>query len=291
MLTLQFFTTGLLVGGIYALIAVGIVLVYKATRIFNFAVGELLALGAFFCYTFFVLFHFPLWLSAIGTLIMAVITGSLVERLVLRPLLSQSILTIIMATLALSCILRGLMLIFWTGYSLSFPEPLLPRKPFIVRYIVMPQEMMWGFIIAMIAFIVLAYFFLKTRTGLRMRSVSEDHELSMACGVNITRIFALTWIFAAVLGTLGGVLLGNRIGLSAVLTPPIALKAFPAVLFGGVESISGAIIAGLITGIIENLVGGLIDPSLGEISPYVILLLVLILRPTGLFGLKRVERI
>jgi branched-chain amino acid transport system permease protein len=222
---------------------------------------------------------------------MAVITGSLVERLVLRPLLSQSILTIIMATLALSCILRGLMLIFWTGYSLSFPEPLLPRKPFIVMNIVMPQEMMWGFIIAMIAFIVLAYFFLKTRTGLRMRSVSEDHELSMACGVNITRIFALTWIFAAVLGTLGGVLLGNRIGLSAVLTPPIALKAFPAVLFGGVESISGAILGGLITGIIENLVGGLIDPSLGEISPYVILLLVLILRPTGLFGLKRVERI
>ena len=124
-----------------------------------------------------------------------------------------------------------------------------------------------------------------------MRSVSEDHELSMACGVNITRIFALTWVLAVVLGTMGGVLLGNRIGLSSVLTPPIALKAFPAVLFGGVESISGAILGGLITGIIENLVGGLIDPSLGEISPYVILLLVLILRPTGLFGLKRVERI
>jgi len=291
MLTLQFFTTGVLVGGIYALIAVGIVLVYKATRIFNFAVGELLALGGFFCYTFFVLFHFPLWLSALGTLIMAVITGSLVERLVLRPLLSQSFLTIIMATLALSSVLRGLMLMVWGAYSLSFPEPVLPRKPLIVRDIVMPQELMWGFVIAMVAFVLLAYFFLKTRTGLKMRAVSEDHELSMACGVNITHIFAFTWILAVVLASMGGVLLGNRISLSAVLTPPIALKAFPAVLFGGVESIAGAIIGGLITGIIENLVGGLIDPSLGEISPYVILLLVLILRPTGLFGLKRIERI
>lgn len=291
MLFLQFLTTGFLTGGIYALMAVSIVLVYKSTRIFNFAVGELMALGGFICYSFVVWFHFPLWLALIGALCLAVLVGFLVERLVFRPLLGQPILTIIMATLALSSIIIGIILMVWTGYTLTFPSGLLPGKTILVGMIAISHELLWAFAITMIALIILGFFFLKTRTGLKMRAISEDHELSMSCGVNITLIFAVTWIIAVILGSLSGLLLGNRLGLTACATPVLALKAFPAVIFGGLESIVGAVIGGLAVGIIEALVGGLIDPKIGEITAYFLLLLVLIVKPEGLLGQKRIERI
>ena len=291
MIGLQFFVNGLLAGGIYALIAISIVLVYKSTRIFNFAVGELLALGAFVCYSFAVWFNFPLWLALLGALSMSVIFGALVERLVLRPLLGQPTLTIIMATLALSSLLQGLMLIVWTAHIASFPNNFLPGKTLVFGNVVMSHELLWAFGIAIVTFVAITYFFRKTKTGLRMQAVSEDHELSMSCGVNITFIFAVTWIFSMILGTLSGFVLGNRIGLGVSITPMIALKSFPAVLFGGLESIKGAMVGGLTIGIIENLAGGLIDPSIGEISPYIVLLLVLIFMPEGMFGLKRIERV
>ena len=291
MLTLQFLVSGILTGGIYSLIAVSIVLVYKSTRIFNFAVGDLLALGGLVCYSFVVMFKFPLLLALLGALITAIIVGALIERLVLRPLLSQPLLTMIMATLALSSILNGLMLIVWTGYSKNFPKNLLPGKTLLVGDIAMSHELLWAFGIAMITFIVLAYLFMKTRTGLRMRAVSEDHELSMSTGLNITVIFAITWSITAILGTLAGFLLGYRLSLAPSYTPLLALKAFPAVIVGGLDSIVGALIGGMTIGIIESLVGGLIDPNLGEISSYILLLTALIFRPEGLFGLKRIERV
>jgi len=291
LLTIQFLVTGLLIGGIYALVAVSIVLIYKATRIFNFAVGELLALGGYFCYSFVVWYGFPLWVSLPGALLMAVIVGALVERLILRPLLGQSILTIIMATLALSVLLKGLMLMIWTGYDVAFPKGLLPGKTVLVGMIAMSHELLWALGISLVAFAILAYFFMKTRTGLRMRAISEDHELSMSCGVNIVTIFAVTWILAVIIGTLAGFLMGYRLCLAPSYTPLLALKAFPAVIFGGLDSILGALIGGLVIGIIESLVGGLIDPNMGEVSAYILLLLVLIIRPEGLFGLKRIERV
>ncbi len=287
----QFVVTGLLTGSVYALVAVSIVLVFKATRIFNFAVGELLALGGYFCYSFVVWFHFPLWLALLGALMMAVVTGCLVERLVLRPLLSQPLLTIIMATLALGVLLRGLMLMVWTGYDVAFPKNLLPGKTVVVGDVAMSHELLWAGAIALTSFAALAYFFMKTQTGLRMRAVSEDHELSMACGINITVVFAVTWVLAVILGTLAGSLMGYRLSLAPSYTPLLALKAFPAVIFGGLESMTGALVGGLMVGLIEAVVGGLIDPNLGEISAYVLLLIVLFIRPEGLFGLKRIERI
>jgi len=291
LLTLQFFVTGLLTGGIYALVAVSIVLIYKATRIFNFAVGELLALGGYFCFSLVVWAGLPLWISLPGALILAVGVGALVERLVLRPLLSQPLLTIIMATLALSVLLKGIMLMVWTGYDVGFPKDLLPGKTLLVGMIAMSHELLWAFGIALVAFVGLAYFFIKTKTGLKMRAVSENHELSMSCGVNIVAIFAVTWILATILGTLSGFLMGYRLCLAPSYTPLLALKAFPAVIFGGLESIPGALIGGLSVGVIESLVGGLVDPTMGEVSAYILLLLVLIVRPEGLFGLKRIERV
>ena len=291
MLTLQFSINGILIGGVYALIAVSIVLVYKATQIFNFAVGELMTLGGFICYSLVVWGGFPLWLTILCGILLAIIIGGLVERLLLRPLFNQPILTIVMATLALASVLEGLVLMVWQGEDVAFPDGLLPGSTLYLDDIIISNELLWAFGIAMASFIVLAYFFRKTKTGLKMRGVSEDHELSSSCGIDITSIFAVTWIMATILGMMSGFLLGNRTALSISTTPIVALNAFPAVIFGGLESIPGAIIGGLTIGLIESLVGGLVDPTFGKICPYIILLIVLVIRPEGLFGLKRIERI
>jgi branched-chain amino acid transport system permease protein len=179
----------------------------------------------------------------------------------------------------------------WTGYNLGVPKNLLPGKTLLIGNVALSHELLWAAGIAFASFGCLAYFFVKTKTGLRMRAVSEDHELSMSCGVKITLIFAVTWVLAVILGTLAGFLMGYRLSLGATYTPLLALKAFPAVIFGGLESITGALLGGLAVGVIEALVGGLIDPTLGEISAYILLLFVLIIRPEGLLGLKRIERV
>jgi branched-chain amino acid transport system permease protein len=291
MLTLQFLVTGLLTGGIYALVAVSMVLLYKSTRIFNFAVGELLTFGAFVFYSFAVWCELSVVPALLWALIVAVLIGALIERLVIRPLLNQPVLSIIMATLALSSILKGLMLIIWSAYPRSLPKDMLPGKTLSIGPIVISNELLWGLIIALISFVILAYFFWKTRTGLRMRAVSEDHEVSMSCGINIVFVFIVAWVIVAILGVLSGLLVGNRVSLAVGITPYIGLKAFPAVLFGGLESIVGALVGGLFIGVIESLVGGLIYPPLGEIVAYLLLLVVLVFRPEGLFGLKRIERV
>jgi branched-chain amino acid transport system permease protein len=196
-----------------------------------------------------------------------------------------------MATLGLSLFLRGVMSFVWSPSTLSFPTKLFPGKPVRVGNIVFSDELLWAFGMAIVVFVFLALFFYRSKVGLGMRTTAEDHEMAQATGINVKRIFAITWLTAGFVAALGGMFLGTRVGLCVGSTPLIALKAFPAVIFGGLESITGAIIGGLIVGILENLAGGLIDPKIAEITPYIILLIMLMIRPEGLFGLKRIERI
>ena len=137
----------------------------------------------------------------------------------------------------------------------------------------------------------MAFFFKFTQVGIFMRATAEGHEVAQAAGINVQQIFGITWAIAAVIAAIGGILLGNRFGLGIGTLPLVAIKAFPAVLFGGLESVLGAIVGGLTVGILESMVGGYVDPKYSEITPYIILLLVLLFRPEGLFGLKRIERI
>jgi len=289
-LFLQFAINGLLVGGLYALLAMGIVLIYKSTRVFNFALGEMLAVGAFFLFTFMTL-HLPLWVAAPITMLAAMLLGFCIERLALRPLIGQPILAAIMATLSLSLILKGIGLFVWGSPAVSFPEKVLPSKPLVIGDLFVSNELMWTFLISAALFVAMLLFFQLTKTGLFMRATAEGHAVAQAAGINVERIFAVTWAIAALVAAASGIMLGNRFGLGMTTLPVMAAKAFPAVLFGGLESISGAIIGGLVIGVLESLAGGYIDPMVSEIAPYIVLLLVLLVRPEGLFGLKRIERI
>jgi len=291
MIFLQYLIVGILTGGIYGLIGVGIVIIYKATEVFNFAVGTLMTLGALICVSLITNFHLPFWLAVPATLVLAGIIGILIERVGLRPLLSQPVLSLVMATLAIESILRGMMLMVWTGYTISFPRGLFPGKTIFIGPLFISHEFLIAFVVAFISFALVGLFFYKTHTGLKMRVTAESHDVAMSLGVNITTIFAFAWMLAVMVGTLSGIIIGNRLGLQVIITSAVAFKALPAIMFGGLDSLAGAIIGGLVVGVLEKMASGYIDPKIAEITPYIILLLILMIRPEGLFGLKRIERI
>ena len=291
----QFLATGLLTGGIYALIALGLVLIYKSSRVFNFAQGHMLMVGAFVTWWFTDELGWNVWLAFIAAIGVAVIMGLLIERLALRALIGQPILATVMMTLGLSQFMQGGTIIAFGAVQRSLPE-MFPLQPIILGDVRLKLNLVMAFSIAMLGFVLFVVFFRFTRWGLAMRAAAEDHQLAQSVGLRVPRIFGLAWAIASVVATVGGDLIASMSGVELNLSV-ISLKAFPAVLFGGLESIPGAIVGGLTVGVIENLVGGLPADSairalhLGDIAPYVFMLIVLWFRPDGLFGLKRIERI
>lgn len=286
---LQYIATGLMVGGIYALIALAIVLVYKATGIFNFAIGNLMVFGAFVSWAFMVQVGLPAWLSILSSLVVASIVGWLVNRFMMRPLIGQPILAPIIVTLALAYFFDGLVILIWGGSVRSFPD-FLPGEAVHLGPAVVSNNLLWAFVVAMVVFGGLAFFFQRSRVGLAMRATAESHQVARARGINVERIFSITWAISAAIAALTGVFLAARMGLEVTVSA-VGLKAFPAVIFGGMESIPGALVGGLSVGLLENLAGGFISTWVMDVTPYIVLLLALIFRPEGLFGLKRIERI
>ncbi len=299
----QFATTGLLAGGPIALTALGIVLIFKSSYIFNFAHGQLLLMGTLFTWWFAVEKGLPLP-AAIGlALILSAGLGLLIERVALRPMTGQPLLAIILMTLALSQVLQGLALLLFGGTQRNFPQMFSAANPYKIvlpltyngkpMLIIIKQNLFWSSVIAILGVIAIGAFFKFTETGLAMRATSEDHELAQSVGLRIDRIFGISWALAGVVATVAGVLMATASGLDMSLSV-VALAAFPAVLLGGLESIPGALVGGLIIGLSQGLVSASkvqFIRNAAEIMPYVVLMLVLLIRPEGLFGQKRIERI
>jgi branched-chain amino acid transport system permease protein len=299
----QFAVTGLLAGGPLALTALGIVLIFKATYIFNFAHGQMLLLGALTTWWFAVKLGLPLWLAIILALVLSAALGFLIERFTLRPMTGQPLLSIILMTLGLSQVLQGLAFLFFGGVQRNFPQIFSIANPYKITttfvyqdnpiVLILKQNLVWSFVIAILSVLVINAIFNFTKTGLTMRGTSEDHELAQSLGININRIFGITWAMAGVVATTAGVLLATSSGLDLSLSV-VALYAFPVVLLGGLDSITGTIVGGLIIGLSQGLFAASTVPvvrDLVEIVPYLILLIVLFIRPEGLFGQKRIERI
>lgn len=300
--------TGLLNGGTIALIALGIVLIYKSSEVFNFAHGHLVMIGAYLTWWFAggaekgaELFNLPLWAAIVAALIVSVAIGFAIERLALRPMTGQPLLSIILMTLGLAQLLEGLTAVAWGVQPKSnFPAPFSPsdviKVPFPGAFndtIILKMSLVATFVIAALVAVLFIFFFQLTKTGLAMRATAEDHEIAQGMGIKVSRIFGLSWAIAGIVATLGGVLLATTTGVSLSLAT-VALIAFPAILLGGLDSFAGAIIGGLSVGLIQALVQASKMPVVRnstEIAPYVLLLLVLIIRPEGLFGQKRIERV
>ena len=286
---LQYFANGLMVGGIYALMALGVVVIVKATGVFNFAVGQMMGIGAFLFWTFSAPLGLPIWISLILALAGGALMGLIIERLGLRPLIGQPMIAPLLLTMALAFFLNGISVAIWGIYQQKLPD-FLPSSPIRIGGIIFSQDLLWSFVIAMVLFVLLWAFYKYTRVGLAMRATAESHVVAQARGIKVRTIYSISWAICGIMVTVGGILLAYRVGVSQYLSL-FGLKAFPAVLFGGMDSLPGAVVGGLIVGVLENLAGGLIASWMIEVTPYIILLIALIFLPDGLFGLKKIERI
>ncbi|MGA2106551.1 MAG: branched-chain amino acid ABC transporter permease [Syntrophorhabdales bacterium] len=291
---LQLVVTGLSLGMIYALVAIGFVIIVKCSNAFNIAQGHFVLIGGYLGYTFLVVFHLPLWAALILAIGAAALLGLAIERLAVRPLIGQSELAVIMMTIALATVLEGLATLIWGGEYKTY-HGVLPTLTLKLGQISVPPESLIGLMVSVVAVAVLMFVFRYTKIGLAMRATAEDLQVVQSLGIKATTVYAVSWVIASIVGVVGGILLG---GVSGVMIPlaEIGLKAFAVVLLGGANSVGGAIVAGIILGVLENVAAGYLDPLLpgggfAQIFPFVVMIIVLIFRPNGLFGLARIERI
>jgi len=290
----QLIITGLALGIIYGVIALCIVLIYKSTRVFNFAQGELLIIGAFFAWSCLVQWHLPVWLTFLLTMGVTGVVGFLIERLTLRPLIGQPILAAIMMTVSLMAVLKGGAFLAWGGETQSYQPTIFPKEPVQLGTVVISQEYAWASGLAIILIVLFAFFFQRTRAGLAMRGTSEDHQLAQSVGIPVENVFAQSWIIAGMVSSVVGIILASLFSVDMGIGE-LGLKAFAVVLLGGLESIPGAIIAGLTIGVLEMVAAGYLDPIVGggirDVFPWVVAVIVLVFLPYGLFGWRRIERI
>jgi branched-chain amino acid transport system permease protein len=290
---LQVIVTGIATGGVYGLIALGYVLIYKATSILNLATGSFMTLGAFVCLTILTGSGAPFWAAFLGTLAFAFVLGIVIERVVLRSLIGEPIISVIMVTIGLAFVVQGLTHLIWSPDYRSFPE-IFPPQPLNLNFAVVPSGLLWGFVFAVAGTIIFILIFKFTRTGVAMRATANDQQAALSMGISVRWIFALSWSFGAIAAVIGGIVIGNISGIS-IYMGDIGLKVLAVIILGGLDSIGGAILGGLIIGILENLTGIYIDPLVGggakAVAPFFILVIILMIRPYGLFGKRIVERV
>ena len=291
---LQLVVTGLALGMIYALVAIGFVIILKCSEAFNIAQGHFVLIGGYLGYTFLVTFGLPIWATVLLAIVTAIMMGLLIERLALRPLVGQPVLAIIMVTIALATILGGVATLIW-GAEYKAYHGLLPTITLKIGAISIPSESLIGLIVSIVTVAILMLFLRYTKIGLAMRATAEDLQVVQSVGIKATTVYAVSWVIACVVGVIGGILLGGVSGANMELAE-VGLKAFAVVLLGGVNSIGGAIVAGIILGMLENVAAGYLDPllpggGLAKVFPFIVMIIVLIFRPYGLFGLVRIERI
>jgi len=289
----QLLVTGLVTGSVYSLVALGFVLIYKSTSIINFAQGEFVLVGAYVCLWIVSGLGVPFIPAFILTMVGAVVLGILVEKLVLRPMIGEPIISVIMVTIGLASVLKAMVTIFWGTEIRVFPN-IFSQKPIYLGQVVISEVYIWTFFFALVFLGIFAAFFKFSRVGIAMRAVASDQITAQSMGIPVKFVFAISWCIAAIVSGVGGILIGNINGINITLAD-FGLKVFPAVIFGGLDSILGAIIGGLTVGVLENMMGGYLDQFFGggvkEVAPFVVLIIILMVKPYGLFGIEEIERV
>jgi branched-chain amino acid transport system permease protein len=286
-------SNGLLIGLMYALIALGFVLVYKATDAVNFAQGEFVMIAGILVAAALGVWKAPLWLAAGVGLAAMVAFGFALERTMLRKLIGRPVIAVVMATIGLAAILRGIGPTAFGAGSRPLPLPI-PDEPIILGPLFIPPIQLVGGLVSLLFLGGFGWFFVKSRKGIAMRAVADNQQVAMAMGINVEKYFGLAWAMTGMVSALGGMIWGNIIGVDVNLSL-VGFKVFPVVILGGLDSIPGAVVGGLIVGLVENIAAGYIDPYVGggtkDFAPYVLMILALMVRPYGIFGKKIIERV
>ena len=287
----QLLVNGLSIGFLYALSALGFVMIFKSSSVLNFAHGELLAIGAFIFLSLSVWAKLPIILAFVLTLAGSFTLGFIVERLFLRPLIGEALIEVIMLTVGLSAMFKGLLLFIFGGDTQSYPHFLPEGLTIHWGNIEIPSVYVATFIIGIIFLALFGFFFKYSSQGIYMRAVADNQPAALSLGVHVRRVFALSWAIAALVCAISGIVLGIINGVNVHELSSIGLKVFPVVILGGLDSIGGAILGGIIIGLLETFTGGYISTSLREVIPYIALVFILMVKPYGLFGLVEIERV
>ncbi|SDO65596.1 branched-chain amino acid ABC transporter permease [Desulforhopalus singaporensis] len=292
----QLVISGVVVGSIYALSALGFVLIYKSSRVLNIAHGQIIAAGAFITYGLTVWANLPIYLSFVLSMILTFFLAMSVERIFLRRLIGEPIISVIMVTIGLMSILDGLIYLTPFGTeNFSFP-PFLPVTPIAFFGVSISWTQLVGVIVTFTLIAGFSWFFKKSTVGISMRAVSDDQLASMSIGISVPRVFGLAWAMAGLSAAAAGGIIGNITGLNFDTLHAFGIVVFPVVILGGLDSILGAVVAGIIMGLIQQFASGYLDGNwglngTGEVLPYIILLIILLFKPHGLFGIHEIERV
>ncbi|HSL60682.1 MAG TPA: branched-chain amino acid ABC transporter permease [Desulfotignum sp.] len=292
----QIVVSGIVVGSIYALAALGLVLVYKSSRVANFAHGQIIAAGAFITFFLTVRLGVPIFFAFLASMIITFFLAMSVERIFLRRLIGEPIISVIMVTIGLASIFDGLIYLTPFGSeNFSFPA-FLPTESIVVGGVSISWTQLVGVIITFILIGLFSWFFKKSTVGISMRAVSDDQFASMSVGISVPRVFGLAWATAGLSAAAAGCIIGNITGLNFETLHAFGIVVFPVVILGGLDSILGAVVAGIIMGLIQQFASGYLDGNFGlnatgDVLPYLILLIILLFKPHGLFGIHEIERV
>ena len=292
-LFLMSITSGIMVGGIYALVALGWVLIYKCSGVLNLAMGEMTLIGAYISLSFYHM-GIPFILSLLLSLIVGLILGILTERIFLDKLIGEPVLTVIMVTVGLSFFFKGTVEFLWGTDTQVFDPPVFSIEPIKLGPLVIGQVYLWSFLAAIFLLIVFVCFFKYTRWGLAMQATADDEMAALSLGVSARFVYAAAWAIAFMAAGVGGTLLGNINGLN-ISVGYLGLLVLPVVVLGGLNSVPGAIVGGIIIGVLQNLCGAYLDKyfpgGVKEVAPFVFMAIFLLFKPFGLWGWERIERV
>ena len=292
-LFLMTLVTGIMVGGIYALVALGWVLIYKCSGVLNLAMGELTLIGAYVTLAFYTA-GVPFVLAIVGTLMVGVVLGILTERIFLDKLIGEPLLAVIMVTVGLSFFFKGMVTFIWDTDTRVFTPPIFAIRPIELGFLKVSPVYLWSFILAIVLLLVFVCFFKYTRWGLSMQATADDETAALSLGVSARFVYAAAWAIAFMSAGVGGALLGNINGIN-ISIGYLGLLVLPAVVLGGLNSVPGAIVGGIIIGLLQNLSGTYLDQffpgGVKEIVPFAFMAVFLLFKPYGLWGWERIERV
>jgi branched-chain amino acid transport system permease protein len=286
---LEYSLIGFASGGLYVLAALGFVIIFKATNIFNFAMGEMMMFGAYLFFAMTVQLHFGWPVAALAALAGSVMLAIVIDRVLLQPLLGQPAIILVMVTLGVGSMIKGASGMIWGPDIVQLPD-VLPRKPIFLGDILIPGKLAWGFLaVGVLAAAFMAYYRFS-RAGVAIRATASDQITAESLGINVRRIFSLTWAIAGILAGASGIVVGALNGITPHLGA-VALNVLAVVMLAGMTSVGGVIVAGMFIGWVETLVGAYLGAAWQNFMPYLVVLLVMIVKPNGLFGEQQIERI
>lgn len=276
-------------GGLYALTALAFVMIYKATKVVNLAIGEMLMLGAYLMFGMASNLGWPIWVAIVAAIIGSGIGGAIVERLAIRPMLGESPISVFMVTVGLSSVMIGLVELIWTADQQRLPE-FMPSDPIMLGEAFISPKLFYGFVVAAVLIIIALVVFRFWRGGVALRATASDQAAAYSVGINVPRVFSLAWIAAAMIAAIAGIVVGSIGGLSSSMGV-FGLSVLVVVIVGGLDSVLGALVAGLGIGLLESLAGGYLGGEFKLLATFSTLILVLMIRPYGLFGTHEIERL